>query len=123
MEWRWSGLTDQQPDQIDREQVEVALEILEAFHGRALKWSQSGEALAFYHAAGIVEDALNEEYDPDKEPYRHEWDTDVERSREAREDGYAAATLLGQERTVSVVKADDTNDDVGLLAAFRRIFT
>jgi hypothetical protein len=115
--------SDESPDRIDRKQVEVALEMLEAFHGRALKRSHSDEALAFYHATGIVEDALNEEYDPEKEPHRREWDTDVERSREAREDGYAEAALLGQERTVSVVKADDRNDADGLLARFRRIFT
>lgn len=87
-------MTDQQREQIDREQVEIALEVLESFHGDALTHPWSDEAHAYYHAIGIVEDALDGEYDPDHPPHGVRWQDDLKRSREAREEGYESATLL-----------------------------
>lgn len=88
--------SDQQREQVDREQVEIALEMMEAFHGQALRHPWSDEANAYYHAIGIVEDALDGGYDPDHPPLDSQWQEDLERSREAREEGYRKATLLDE---------------------------
>lgn len=95
------------PERIPREQLEIALELLEAQHGGALKRGAEREATALYYAIGTVEDALEESYEPEHPPQDAEFHTDVERSREARAQGYRASTLLGTQdsgRIRSVLK-------------------
>ena len=77
---------------IPRKQVEVALHLMEEFHGDALRRPWSDEAHAYYHAVGAIEDALDEKLDPNAS---HRL-MNVRRSRRAREEGYAKATLLNE---------------------------
>ncbi len=82
-------------DTVPREQVETALQFLEWSHGDALERPWSDEAHAYYQAVDILEAALDEELLPPDEVSMREWQLEqIERSREAREEGYAAATLL-----------------------------
>jgi len=78
-------------DCIPESQVNTALYLLEHFHSDSLEWERPQEAKAYYHAIETLEDAKADKL---KDNYESPHG-DVERSREAREEGYAAATLLG----------------------------
>lgn len=82
-------------DDVPRGQVETALQFLEGAHGDALERPWSDEAHAYYRAVDILEAALDEELKPPEEIYVSDYDREaIQRSREAREEGYAEATLL-----------------------------
>jgi len=65
---------------------------MEEFHGDALRRPWSDEAHAYYHAVEAIEDALNGKLDPNAS---HRL-MNVRRSRCARKEGYAEATLLNE---------------------------
>jgi hypothetical protein len=100
-----------------REQVKTALQFLEGAHGDALNRPWSDEAHAYYHAVDILEAALNDELKPPDELYVSEYDREaIQRSREAREEGYAAATLLHERFD------DERNKPEPLLQKLKRVF-
>lgn len=83
---------------VPREQVETALRFLEWSHGDALRRPWSDEAHAYYHAIEVVEDTLNQKLRPPDEVSTLDSEQElIQRSREAREEGYVEATLF-QER-------------------------
>lgn len=82
---------------LPREQLETALRFLEWSHGDALRRPWSDEAHAYYEAIDILEAALDEELRPPNElPRLGDEEQLIEQSRKAREEGYAAATLLDE---------------------------
>lgn len=122
-------MSEQETDAVDREpvpreQLETALEFLEVSHGEALRRPWSDEALALYQAIDILQGAMNEELRHPDEANRLEHEVDaIERSRKARDEGYAAATLLdertGTGRVESVAKRDQPET---LLGKVRQLF-
>jgi len=104
-------------DTVPREQIETALQFLECSHGDALRRPWSDEAHAYYHAVDILEAALNEELRPPDEVPLLDWQREhIEQSREAREEGYAAATLLRERYE------DEQNKPEPLLRKLKRVF-
>jgi len=80
---------------VPREQVETALRFLEWSHGDALRRPWSDEAHAYYEAIDVLEAALDGDLLPPDEVRETEAELElIQRSREAREEGYAEATLL-----------------------------
>jgi hypothetical protein len=92
-------MDDTDPEAVPREQLETALEFLESCHGESLRRPWSDEAHAYYRAIDIIEAAMDEELRP-ATTINHDSFTaeNIQRSREAREEGYAAATLLNNEK-------------------------
>ncbi len=89
-------MTDRPEAQIEQ-QVEKAKTVLELFHGDALEFEDERQAVAFCHAIELIEDAQAGKLSDD--PSLREKDLEsIRRSREAREEGYRAATLLGHDR-------------------------
>jgi len=89
--------TDDQEECIPREQLETALRFLEWSHGDALRRPWSDEAHAYYEAIDILEATLDEELrPPDELPWLGDEEVLIEQSRNAREEGYAAATLIDE---------------------------
>jgi len=83
-----------------RQQVEFSKEFLEWSHGMALRNKNPDKAEAFNTAVGLIDDSLEERWDPEKieDPW-DEWDQEfIDESREAREDGVRAATLHEERR-------------------------
>lgn len=76
-----------------REQLAVTREFLEYYHGTAVETSHPREAEAYYEAIKLLDDALDHEFAPERAPKDDMWDHYVESSREAREEGWKAATL------------------------------
>lgn len=88
-------MTTDQDDTIPKEQAETALHFLEQSHGMALEYNEPKDAHAYYNAVDIVEAALNENLRPPDDLRHGEREINrIELSRDARDDGYAAATLL-----------------------------
>lgn len=84
-------------DDIPREQLETALRFLEWSHGDALRRPWSDEAHAYYQAIRVVEDAVEENLlPPDEADTLSAEEELIQRSREARDEGYAEATLLSE---------------------------
>lgn len=80
-----------------REQVRNALEFLEHSHGMALRHDERDAAHAYYQAIDMVEAALDDELRKPEDVMHSELaEREIARSRDAREEGFAAATLLDQ---------------------------
>ena len=85
-------MSQNHPDEL-RQQVEFTKEFLEWVHGMALQYENIDQARAYYEAIDLVEASLECEWAPDRMGWE-EWQVeDIERSREAREEGVGAATL------------------------------
>lgn len=92
-----SRQNDENNDCVDREQLETVLQFLEETHGESLRRPWSDEAHAYYQAIEIVEDAMDGELRSRDDIHLTDRDVkNIERSREARSEGYAAATLLDE---------------------------
>lgn len=104
-----------QGGEVPREQVETALRFLEWSHGDALRRPWSDEAHAYYHAIDILEAALDEELrSPDEIPRFRSEKEFIQQSREARDEGYATATLLNERY------GKDETEDTGLFSRLCR---
>lgn len=108
-------MTDDHEEEALREQVETALLLLEHAHGLALERPWSDEAHAYYEAIDTVEDALDENWRTDHDRLEEEMAEEIQRSREAREKGYEAATLSGD------WGESDSSADGGLWSRIRGI--
>lgn len=76
-----------------RDQVEFTKEFLEWSHGMALRNRNSDKAYAFNSAIGLVDDALEKNWDVASAVWDDRDLEFIEESREAREEGIKAATL------------------------------
>lgn len=97
--WCGQALDGSHPaDAVPREQLETALRFLEWSHGDALRREWSDESHAYYMAVEMVEDAMNGKLRPVDEIRETDWERErIGESREARNTGYRAATMLGQD--------------------------
>jgi len=117
-------VTDTETTDVAREQLETAMLFLEESHGDALRRPWSDEAHAYYNAIEILDAAMNEELrTPEERVVLDHQKEYLERSREAREEGYAAATCLNTSRGESRVRAVKNDDQPETLAEkFIQIF-
>lgn len=80
-----------------REQVRNVLDFLECSHGMALRMKDADAAHAYYQAIDMVEAALDDELRKPEDVMHSELaEKDIARSRSARDEGFAAATLVDQ---------------------------
>jgi len=115
--------SDKHEGAVSRDQLETAKMLLEGAHGMALRDGRAGEAYAFNEGIEVIEDAMEGKFKPDAEPHETSIE-DIQRSRNAREEGYEAATLMdqrfGTDKVVKVEKTDEAKD--GLVHKIGRLF-
>lgn len=91
-----SGESTDNVEQLE-EQIRISKLFLEYSHGMALRHGNVEKARAYYDAIGLVDDALERNWDPDAGGLDDELARNaIERSRAARSEGVKAATLHEQ---------------------------
>ena len=98
---------------VSRDQVVTALRFLEWSHGDALRRPWSDEAHAYYEAIDILEAALDGDLRPPNElPWLEGEDQLIEQSRNARNEGYEAATLIDESYGNKEIRSPDVHERV-----------